>query len=943
MTGKLVFRSLRHESARMLSAVLGVAAATGILAWHLGLAQTAIHSGHETARKATAPFTAWVGAPQTRENPNVIPANGQKDGQPGSTAKGRSRATAEATMGRRMGSRTGRAGIPSGLIDLINGSELVKRTVSIATVNAVMDMRPGGRVLQGPPFSGNVTLLPLNGIPFNVGNIEGRLPNQDSEELEIIANTRLFGTRVPKPELGSTIPYVLANGTVSVKIVGFFEMSRIVDAFPQMYANSAAMNEIIRVSGNKQPVTSLVLVEMKDNAAPSDIGLLIDQATATIDPISDKCPLFTTDAVAERFQSDTVKNLMSQMPMSLTLAVITAACLLSTVLMIGLTLRRRRIAELRCAGMTRGGVAMLILTETLVVLIPGWLLGLGGSALFLQIFLNGEKAALSDMPSVIYLGWQTPVLSAVVAIIVGIFASIAPVSAAIRVKPLEITGTDITASRPVSLWKTLIAIALLLPLPLISMDFAIGNTLKSKLMLLIGLPCFLVSLRLGMQPLMRLVEFLFLKPLGLILRLDSHILERRLSRDPARAAGTILTLSLGLGGFMAVHIWGGTLMSSFVPSPEWPDAIVSVLPNGFSADQVASVRKCRGIADGRVLPVECTQLPMTQIQTTSSRNGATGESTWPEGVLLLFGTNPFEAFGDNPLAPMKFIEGSRVDAARMMTNGDYCVITKMLSNLTGLHKGDAFTVDGRKLEIAGVTDLNWHMVTSRSNVRTRFGSKKDSHRRGGPMSRTIGMAFTSERLVREITGNDNRTYFLWLNMSDELRKVNGLQATVRLDEEIRAAVGDDGANAIRVHHRDEVADGTLAHGTDILGTMARIPFWSLVVTSTGIAVLLVASVRGSKKEFEVMRAVGMTRGQLARLILGEALLVTICALILSLVAGTLIGWSFTGLSNWMMSAGLNVKLIIPWVTISKGILFAFGLCIVMAIIPLTRLIKLVDK
>ncbi len=481
------------------------------------------------------------------------------------------------------------------------------------------------------------------------------------------------------------------------------------------------------------------------------------------------------------------------------------------------------------------------------------------------------------------------------------------------------------------------AAALLLPMPLVALEPALPPALKTVLMLVVALPCFIAALILGMHPLMRLVEFVFLRPIGWLLRLDPRILERRLSRDPARTAGTVLTLSLGLGGFVAIHIWGGTLMSSFVPSPEWPDVIVSALPGGFTSEQVAAVRRCAGVADGRVLELECTQFPMEL-----------PDGTKPEGVLLLFGADPGEAFGEKPLAPMRFVEGERREAARLMAAGDCCVITKMLSGITGLHKGDTFRVAGRSLEIVGVTDLNWHMVTSRALVRTRFGGRQADgapaqRGSGATMQRTMGMAFVSESFVRDLTGNVDRSYFLWLDLSPGLRAMNGLKATVLLDAQIRAAVKPDGSSAIRVHHRDEISDGTLSHGNDILGTMARIPFWSLAVTSTGIVVLLVASVRGSKREFEMMRAIGTTRSQLGRLIFGEALLVTFAALVLSLLAGILVGWSFTGLSRWLMSSGLDIKLIVPWAAIGRGVLFALALCIAMALLPIARLVRLAEE
>ena len=941
MTYLLLFRSVRHEWPRLLSAVLGVAAATGLLAWHLGLACTAIHSGHDAAARAAAPFSAWIGPPAPGPRPDAPKAEAKP------SPKGRARATAEATGGRRMMGRGGGRPIPPRLAKALDSSPVVEKVIPLATIGITMDVRPGGRVLQGPPFSGRVAELPQNGIPFNVGEIEGRLPDPDSEIPEVVASESLFGARVPKPEVGSELPFVLAKGTTNVKIVGFFKMSGLVPAFPTLYVNKAAMDTVAKLSPDFRPLPNLLLVVTRKGANPADLGLVIDEV-----PEADACQLYTVDAVASRFRSDTVSHLVSQLPMSLTLAVITASCLMATVLLIGVALQRRRIAELRCAGMTRGGVARLLLAETALMVVPGWLLGLGCAAICLQIFLWTESGG-GELPSVLHLGWQTPVFSALLAFIVGVLAVIVPALRAMRVKPLEVIGNDISESRPVSPVKAALAVCLLLPLPLVAMEPALPEKLKSTLMLCVCLPCFIASLILGMHPLMRLVELVFLRPVGWMLHLDPKLLQRRLSRDPARAAGTVLTLALGLGGFVAIHIWGGTLMSSFVPSPEWPDVIVSALPSGLTADQVATVRTCEGVADGRVIDIECTQFPMEL-----------ADGTKPEGVLLLFGADPIEAFGEKALAPFRFIEGDRVEAARAMASGDCCVITKMLSNITGLHKGDSFQVAGRTLQVAGVTDLNWHMVTSRALVRTRFGGRRPNdattqrrndattqrrndatmqRRNDATMQRTKGAAFVSDRFVRDLTGNADRTFFLWLNLSPELRAMNGLKASVLLDSQIRAAVKPDGSSAIRVHHRDEISDGTLAHGSDILGAMARIPFWSLAVTSTGIVVLLIASVRGSKREFEVMRAIGMTRSQLGRLIFGEALLVTLAALVLSLVTGILVGWSFTGLSRWLMSAGLDVKLIVPWATIGKGVLFALGLCVVMAVLPLSRLVRLADE
>ena len=930
MVFRLVLRTFRRDAARLATAFLGVAAAVGLLCWHVGLACTAMHSGADAARRATAPFSAWIAGPADgRGGPGRLgrrpdgagapPAGVPRPGAPRAGAPAPTRPTAEPTMGRRFPGRTGP--IPPPLVRALSAETTVDGVVPLATLPVSIDIRPGGRVLQGPPLLGVAAALPQSGIPFDVPVVAGRLPDPSSPVPEALAAEGIFGGRVPQPELGSDLPLVMANGTANVRVVGFFRMSSLVQAFPTLYLNPAAAAIVERASPDFPAGPNLALVRMRPGCDPASLGGLVDAV-----PGGAFCTLYTTDAVADRFRTDTSKNLMSAMPLTLTLAVITAVCLLATVLTIGLSLQRRRIAELRCAGMTRGGVARLVLCETAFLVFPGWLVGLVGSAALLQLFLLSEKAS-GDLPAVIHLGWQTPLAGLALAVVVGGAALLVPVAAALRVKPLEAIGGDVATVRRVSPRRALLATLLLLPMPVLSLDPALPEKVKSLLMALVGLPAFFAAVALGLHPLMRLTERLFLRPLGSLLRLDPRLLQRRLSRDPARVAGTVLTLSMGLGGFIAIHIWGGTLMSSFVPSPEWPDVIVSALPNGFSPEDVALVRGCPGVADGRVLAVDCSQHPFDP----DSPAFAGRPEAIPRGAVLLFGADPDEAFGgEAPLARFRFVEGDRATAVRRMAEGDGCVVVEMLARLAGLRLGDVVKVAGRAFEVVGVVDLNWHMVTSRALVRTRFGREGATAPPGAPPPRTIGAAFVSERAVREITGNGDTTYFLWLNLSPELRRMDGLRATVRLDSEIRAAIRPDGSSAIRVHHRDEIADGTLSHGNDILGTMARIPFWSLVVTSMGIAALVVASVRGSRHEFETLRAVGMTHGQLLRLVFGEAMLVTLCAVSLSLLAGVLLGWSFTGLSRWMAAAGLPVRLIVPWRTILRGVAFALALCAAMA-------------
>ena len=888
--------------------------------------------------------------------------------------------------------------------------------VALRTVSVQLDARPGGSPLQGPPIMAMAAEAPGSapgrvrpGSPFDSQPLaEGTDPSAweslaaagaaDAEPA--LFATSLFSPRFPRPAVGSHLPLVLAGGTVDLVVAGFFESDGAVKEFPTLYVTKAAMQRISALSPAAPRGPNLLLLPSMDAARAALAAAGAEKleipppakrhgekppAPPEVHALPDGSAVLLVDrdgeATTAAFVSDGVRNLRSSMNLSLPLAVITAIAMLVTVLSAGLAAERRRLALLRCAGLTRAGAAGLIALETLVLALAGWAVGFLCAAGGMQLFLltNAEPG----IPRAVHAGAAAPLLSLALAVFTALAAALVPALAAMRVRPLEAFAETPVAPKPVSPAKVLLGLALSLPIAALGCAEGMERNLRLALLVAVGLPCWLAGAVLLVHPLMRLVERVFVRPVAWLLALDPRLLSRRLSRAPGRAMGAVLSISLGLVSFVAIHTWGGTLMSGFVPSPEWPDAIVSLLPGGLTGAQAKAV--CDAVAKGRgdapaaasrAVPLEAFVMPLDEAFVESRPKG------FPSSPLQILGADPDALFGAGGLAPMRFVEGDAASAAKALADGPACVIPAMLSRLAKLHKGDEIVLgDGTRLAVAGVVELNWHMVTSRSLVRQRFapvGPMRElakARKAGGPGAMPPGMmggggrgpggpggpgakpgpgvgkvipcgvAITSETTARELSLEDDSVHFLWCSFSDTLRAGDPLQATLRLDDALRAAVAEtpDGDRALRgcsvqVHHRDEIADGTLAHGGDIIGTMARLPFWSLLVTCTGIAALLVASARAGKRETDVMRAVGLTRGQLARLYLGEALLVIACTLVLSLASGLLVGWCFTGVTRAQWNAGLPVQFIVPWAKIAQGFLFAFALSFLMALVPLRRLV-----
>ena len=204
MVFQLVWRGIKRDRARTFSAVFGVAAAVGLLTWHLGLAFTAISQGHEASEKAAAPFTAWVyGAPKAR--------GGSPHAKPAAKLRGKARA---------QGGSRGRGApvtspLPQALINKLATSPSIIGSCPLSVFPVRLDLRPVGRVMQGPPIMATPTLLPKDGIPFDVKLSEGRLPQPGTLEAVVCENV-FQGRRLTRPKMGTPFPMILQEGTLTL-------------------------------------------------------------------------------------------------------------------------------------------------------------------------------------------------------------------------------------------------------------------------------------------------------------------------------------------------------------------------------------------------------------------------------------------------------------------------------------------------------------------------------------------------------------------------------------------------------------------------------------------------------------------------------------------------------------------------------------------------------
>lgn len=394
-------------------------------------------------------------------------------------------------------------------------------------------------------------------------------------------------------------------------------------------------------------------------------------------------------------------------------------------------------------------------------------------------------------------------------------------------------------------------------------------------------------------------------------------LEAASARPPRRRSwGMTLAFAFGFGSFVAVEVWGASLMKPFVPSPEWPDAIVSILPAGVSSFDIEKLRGVKGVRRiGELQPLQACILP---------REGR-------RNALLL---------ASESLPDFKFAAGDAKSAAKALREGNSCVITEMMARARRLSLGDTLTLDAGRgfempLEIAGIVDLNWHMVTSRGLLRGMNGMPVDTD---GPVFVSFDTLAACDARPQEFV----KMTHVWLDCEPEFLAKHGVFGAGRIIERgiveaLDGAYCEDGdgivrGNTVRLHARDEIADGTLAHGNELVGAMARIPFVFLAVVSLGFIAMLVASFESRRREFAVMRAVGATRMQLARALAFEALRVAFAGIAFGAAGGAAAGWLATGATRAAMAKwGLPATFSAPLETIAWGAAGAVAFALLVAV------------
>jgi putative ABC transport system permease protein len=504
--------------------------------------------------------------------------------------------------------------------------------------------------------------------------------------------------------------------------------------------------------------------------------------------------------------------------------------------------RTRELATLRTVGASRRQILRSIVVEALVVGILASIIGLFvGLALAKGLFSLFDAVGFTLPNSGLTFATRTIVFSLAVGILVTLLASLRPALRATRVPPIAAVREGATLPESRFARYRFPASALLTTLGFASLLWGLfgpGLSTTGVLLFMLGGTLFVFF---GVA----LLSVQLVRPLAAALGVPATkiggaagwLARDNTQRNPQRTASTAAALMIGLALVTLVSVLAAGIVTSFKGSVNdlWKNADYAITAqNNFSPIPIAAaeaITKTPGVTAVGNVRAGQTQAFGKTISTTAV-NPATGNMfsiDWKEGSASVPAT-----LGEN---------GAFVD--------------------------DGFAAD-HKLHLGSTVPVTFpNGVTKTFVVKGVF----DPPAGGSPFGRMAISAATFDKLVEE-----PRNLFSFVLMKGGQTDANA----AALDRTLKAY-----PNA-KAQTREKFIDNQISGLSSILNILYVLLALSVVVSLFGIVNTLVLTVFERTREIGMLRAIGMTRRQVRRMIRHESVITALIGAVIGIVLGVVL-------------------------------------------------------
>ena len=542
-----------------------------------------------------------------------------------------------------------------------------------------------------------------------------------------------------------------------------------------------------------------------------------------------------------------------------------------------LTERVREIGLLRAAGATRGQVARFVLAGAVVLGLLGSVLGLAiGFAL--ATLVAGSVASIG--PVAVEGPVMTPgaiALAFGVGLLVTIAAALEPAWRAGRISPVEALRpqSDVAGTNPARLRWLLVVFAVVAVLGLIAWPrgadpAGLGRAAAVYAVLLAAT----LLAPLVLVPLGRVAGAPFV-PLA---RLEERLARGALARDPSRTALTVGALMIGLALIVAI---GGMAQNARRSASAWLEEVVpgdiivtSIRPIGADEGVAEELGALPGVA--RVTPIGTFDVALAGRSVDAA--AVVGSDLLDDGRLT-------------------FVAGARDVALRGLDEGGSVILPRSVAERLGLVVGDTVEVpagEGVALRLS-VTGIVERSLPGDGGEAVLVGWRDATD--------SLGILGADSFAVRFVPG---RT-------ADAGSAVEAAAREVALEPASLAEV--QGAIA-----------GALGRVFGLFDALAVI---AVVVAALGVVNTLWMNVIERVREIGVLRATGMTRRQVARMVVVEAGILGIVGSVLGIVVGLAAGVALLAFGGGRVDLTLDP----PWTAIVLALVLGVGVSMAAAYYP----------
>jgi putative ABC transport system permease protein len=596
-------------------------------------------------------------------------------------------------------------------------------------------------------------------------------------------------------------------------------------------------------------------------------------------------------------------------------SMLAAAFIIFSALSMGVSERIRSLAMLRAIGAYRGQIGRLVLIEGTLLALIGALIGVPLGILWVQ-WLASVHAFAAFFSAGVAVSWGGVAFGVGGSVIAAVLASLLPAIQAMRVSPLEAMASAAAPARPLSTWVCALVGLLLIcidPLllwgPLPHLLRLLGSAapqdaarnLRFYLHLGIGLPAIVIGFFLLAPLFIRVTEAVLGRVVAAGLGLRFSLLRQQLSGGIWRSAGTAAALMVGMATLVAMQTQGTSLLAGWQLPDKFPDVFVLSPLSGLSPQDIGKIDQIQGLK--QVMPVA-----LASPQLGSGIGGLMAVAI-PDATLF-FGVPTDQAFD---MVDLDFRQGNPAEAKRLLKQGRHILITAEFAKLKHIGVGGSFPLKTTHgivdYKVAGVVwSPGMDVIVSLFDL-------------GGQLQqRTASCVFGTLADARRDFGV-SEVHLLAANL-DTTNAAHGITKDELVDR-IQKAVG---AWGLKVGDVRKIKHDILSGFQTLLLLCSTIAFAAMGVAALGVTNTIMAAVRSRQWQFGILRGIGLTRWQLLRLVLAEALLLAITGCAMGLAAGLEVALDAKAFT--VSTLGYNPPLVVPWGMIGIGA----GIVVVLALL-----------